>query len=119
MSGFHLEPQESFSEKDTSSCRIETQGGTVYWLSEANEDGVRWIVREHLKSSDTNTMIMHNMSGQGDLESELGDKFRGRLHTDIKVGSSFVLEVVDKETRILSEPIVAIEVGNVPAMLFG
>ena len=28
-----------FSENDHESCRIETQGGTVYWLSKADKDG--------------------------------------------------------------------------------
>ena len=57
------------------------------------------------------------VSHEGGLD--LGDKFRGRLHGEVEVGSSFVLESVDKDTRILSEPVVAIEVGNVPEMLFG
>ncbi|MBN1441407.1 MAG: hypothetical protein JXA90_01810 [Planctomycetes bacterium] len=106
-----------FSQDDASSCRIETQGGTVYWLSAANEEGIRWIVREHLRSSETNTMIMQKVSQQGNLD--LGDKFRGRICSDVEVGSPFVVEVVDGETRILSEPVVAIEAGTVPEMLFG
>jgi hypothetical protein len=109
--------QDFFSESDRESCRIETQGGTVYWVSEAHPDGTRWIVREHLKTSDTNTMVMHKFSKQ--LDFDLGDKFRGRLAGDVQVGMPFVLEVVDRETRILSEPVVLIEVGNIPAMIFG
>jgi hypothetical protein len=105
-----------FSEADASSCRIETNGGTVYWLSQANSGGVRWIVREHLKSSNTNTMVMHKFSKQGAVD--LGDKFRGRLGGDVQVGIPFVLEVVDRDTRILSESVVAIEVGNIPEMIF-
>ena len=116
-SGGSLDSQDFFSESDREGCRIETQGGTVYWLSQAGDDGTRWIVREHLKTSDTNTMVMHKFSKQKELD--LGDKFRGRLAGDVQVGMPFVLEVVDLETRILSEPVVAVEVGNIPAMIFG
>ncbi|MEM7231611.1 MAG: hypothetical protein AAF517_05535 [Planctomycetota bacterium] len=112
-----LQEQEFFSENDPSSARIETSGGTVYWLSQANDDDIRWIVREHLKTSDTNTMVMHKASKSGEID--LGDKFQARIRSDVEIGSPFVLEVVEKETRILSEPVVGIEVGNVPAMLFG
>lgn len=112
-----LEHRDSFPEDDPTGCRIETQGGTVYWLSQADGDGCRWIVREHLRSSDTNTMVMHKVSYQGGLD--LGDKFRARLASDVEIGAPFVLEVIDMDTRILSEPVATIEVGNVPAMLFG
>jgi len=112
-----LKEVQFFSESDPSSCRIETQGGTVYWLSHGDDRGIRWIVREHLKSSDTNTMVMHKASSSQEID--LGDKFRARIRSDVEVGSPFVLEVVDKDTRILSEPVVGIEVGNVPEMLFG
>lgn len=108
--------REFFAEADSSSCRIETQGGTVYWLSRASEDQTRWIVREHLRSSDTDTVVMHKASSSGEVD--LGDKFRGRVRSDVQVGAPFVLEIVEKDSRILSEPVVCIEVGNVPAMLF-
>ena len=107
-----------FSERDPASCRVETQGGSVYWLSEADDDGYRWIVREHLQSSDTNTMVMQKFSSSKE-SLDLGDKFRGRLAGDVQAGMPFVLEVSDRETRILSEVVVAIEVGNVPQMIFG
>ena len=115
--GTAVNSQDFFSESEREGCRIETQGGTVYWLSEADGKGMRWIVREHLKTSDTNTMVMHKFSKQRELD--LGDKFRGRLAGDVQIGMPFVLEVVDLETRILSEPVVAIEVGNIPTMIFG
>ena len=113
-------PQEVnfFSERDPSSCRIETRGGTVYWLSEADEEGVRWIVREQLQSSDTDTMVMQKFSHTKE-SLDLGDKFRGRLAGDIQRGMPFVIEVVNHDTRILSEIVVDIEVGNVPEMIFG
>jgi hypothetical protein len=50
---------------------------------------------------------------------DLGDKFRCRLGGDVVIGLPFVLEVTGRETRILSEVVVAIEVGNVPEMIFG
>ncbi len=106
-----------FDATDGAGCRIETRGGTVYWLSEADSAGVRWIVREHLHSSETNTMVMHRFSDPS--STDLGDKFRGRLAGDVQVGMPFVIEVLDRETRILSEPVVAVETGNVPAMIFG
>lgn len=108
---------EFFSEKDPASCRIETQQGTVYWLSIAGEEGQRWIVREHLQSSDTNTMVMHKFS-QSKANLDLGDKFRGKLAGDIQQGMPFVIEVAEYETRILSEIVIAIEVGNIPEMIF-
>ncbi len=107
-----------FSEIDPSSCRIETQGGTVYWLSQADDEGNRWVVREHLQSSETNTMVMQRFSTANE-SLDLGDKFRGRLAGDVQAGMPFVLEVAGRETRILSEVVIAIEVGNVPEMIFG
>jgi hypothetical protein len=111
-----LQSQQVFRADDDSGCRIETQGGTVYWVSEADEDGVRWIVREHLKSSNTNTMVLQRFSKRSELD--LGDKFRGKLAGEVEVGKPFVLEVADRDTRILSEPVVAIEAGPIPEMLF-
>ncbi len=107
-----------FSERDPSSCRVETQGGSVYWLSEPDGDGYRWVVREHLQSSDSNTMVMQKFSSSKE-SLDLGDKFRGKLAGDVQAGMPFVLEVSGRETRILSEVVVAIEVGNVPQMIFG
>ena len=108
----------AFPENDPSSCRIETQGGTVYWLSEAGADGSRWVVREHLRSSETNTMVMHRFSKSQD-PLDLGDKFKALLGGDVVLGLPFVLEVKNRDTRILTEAVVAIEVGNVPQMVFG
>jgi hypothetical protein len=107
-----------FSETDPASCRIETQAGTVYWLSAAGADGIRWVVREHLRSSDTNTMVMQRYSNSQE-PLDLGDKFRASLGGDVVLGLPFVLEVKNRDTRILTEAVVAIEVGNVPEMLFG
>jgi|SRR5688572_12794641 len=106
-----------FSEQSAASCRVETQGGTVYWLSEADADGCRWIVREHLQSSDTNTMVMQKFS-HTKASLDLGDKFRGKLAGDIQQGMPFVIEIMDRDTRILSEIVVTIEVGNIPEMIF-
>lgn len=110
--------QRVFTENDPASCRIETQGGTVYWLSEAGPEGVRWVVREHLKCSETNTMVMQKFSSSQE-RLDLGDKFRATLGGDVVVGLPFVLEVKNRDTRILTEAVVAIEVGNVPEMIFG
>ena len=107
-----------FSETDPASCRIETQGGTVYWISEAGPDGLRWVVREHLKSSETNTMVMQRFATSKD-PLDLGDKFRATLGGEVTIGLPFVLEVKNRDTRILTEAVVSIEVGNVPAMVFG
>ena len=106
-----------FSERDPSSCRIETQGGSVYWLSEAADDGYRWVVREHIEDTDSNTMVMQKFSSTKD-SLDLDDKFRGRLAGDVQSGMPFVLEVSGRETRILSEVVIAIEVGNVPQAIF-
>ncbi len=107
-----------FSEDDPASCRIETHGGTVYWLSVAGPDKVRWVVREHLKSSETNTMVMQRFSTSQE-RLDLGDKFRAKLGGNVVVGLPFVLEVKGRDTRILTEAVVNIEVGNVPEMVFG
>jgi len=116
MTGTDLHEREFFAEDDSSCCRIETQGGTVYWLSRAAADRTRWIVREQLRASETDTVVMHKASSSSEVD--LGDKFRGRIRSDVQVGSPFVLEIVEKDSRILSEPVVCIEVGNVPEMLF-
>jgi hypothetical protein len=107
-----------FPEDNPSSCRIETQGGTVYWLSEAGTNGDRWVVREHLKSSETDTMVMQKFTTSQE-RLDLGDKFKGRLGGDVVIGLPFVLEVKNRDTRILTEAVVTIEAGNVPAMVFG
>src|SRR5262245_16902839 len=106
-----------FPEKNRGSCRIETGGGTVYWLSGAGTDGVRWVVREHLRSSETNTMVVQNSESADRLD--MGDKFRAVLVGDVVVGLPFVLAVKNPETRILTEAVVGIEVGDIPAMIFG
>ena len=105
-----------FGQDETPSCRVMTRGGTVYWLSEAQEDGYRWVVREHLGTSQTSTMVVQK-SPSGSVD--LGDKFRGRVLADIVVGEPLELEAVGSKAQIVSEPVVSIEVGNVPAMLFG
>ena len=107
-----------FAETSPESCRIETQGGTVYWLSEMGPEGLRWVVREHLKTSETNTMVMQKFSAS-QMRLDLGDKFRATLAGDVIIGLPFVLEVKNRDTRILTEAVVNIEVGNVPAMVFG
>lgn len=111
------EKVQTFEDGNTGSCRIETEGGTVYWISVPGSDGKRWIVREHLRDSDSNTMVMQPITSSKD-GLDLGDKFQARLGGDIVIGLPFVLEVDDHETRILSEVVVAIEVGNVPEMIF-
>ena len=112
------EKVQTFEESNTGSCRIETEGGTVYWLSPPDDDNNRWVVREHLRNSETNTMVMQPITSSKD-GLDLGDKFKARLGGDIVIGLPFVLEVNSQETRILSEVVVAIEVGNVPEMIFG
>jgi hypothetical protein len=107
-----------FSETNPSSCRIETQGGTLYWLSPVGPDGARWVVREDLRSTQTNTMVMQKFS-QSQEPLELGEKFRAALGGDVVLGLPFVLEVKNRDTRILTEAVVAIEVGNVPEVIFG
>ncbi len=111
------EKVQTFEESNPGSCRIETEGGTVYWLSAPDAENHRWVVREHLRNSETNTMVMQPITNSKD-GLDLGDKFKARLGGDIVIGLPFVLEVNDCETRILSEVVVAIEVGNVPEMIF-
>jgi len=108
---------QNFDEGNPESCRVETQGGTIYWISNPDDESCRWVMREHLRSSDTNTMVMQPIINTREA-LHLGDKFQARLGGDIVVGLPFVLEVNDRETRILSEVVVTIEVGNVPEMLF-
>jgi tRNA A58 N-methylase Trm61 len=105
-----------FGAADPSSCRVETQGGTVYWLSAVQEDGSRWVVREHLQSSDTNTKVVQSSWKGG---PDLGDKFRVKLGADIQVGQPLLLDVLRGGMRIQSEAVVTVEIGCVPSMLFG
>lgn len=118
MGGIARQGESFFSAEEPSSCRIETQGGTVYWLSEPQDEGFRWVVREHLKSSETNTMVVQRHPHSKE-PFDLGDKFRGKLGGDVQLGMPFVLEILDRDTRIRSEVVVAIEAGNVPQMVFG
>ena len=104
-------------EKDPTSARIETQGGTVYWISEADETEARWIVREHLRTNDTNTMVVQKASANTDVD--LSDKFRAIIRSNVEIGSPFVLELVEATTRIVSEPVVELEIGDIPSMIFG
>lgn len=108
---------QTFEECNSGSCRIETEGGTVYWLSPPETDGCRWVVREHTRDVETNTMVMQPIRSSKD-GLDLGDKFKARLGGDIVIGLPFVLEVSDNETRILSEVVVTIELGNVPEAIF-
>ena len=61
-----------FSESDAANCRIETQGGTVYWISEANpideED-----VPDDLETSDRYIAIPHK--NDLDLGNQLALRF--------------------------------------------
>ena len=118
QSGDSTNTIKEFSAESPESCRIETEGGTVYWLSEPGEGSSRWVVREHLRSPETNTMVMQKFSATQE-RLDLGDKFRAVLGGDAIVGLPFVLEVQNRDTRILTEAVVSIEVGNVPAMVFG
>ena len=112
-----LRSQDSFSRESSCGCRIETRGGTVYWLSRSEPDGSRWVVREHLRCSDTNTVVMQKFSSQSEVDLNDG-MFRGRLTADVQVGEQFILEVAEKDTQLLSEPVVAIEAGEIPGMIF-
>lgn len=109
------ESTSSFEATHPDSFRIETEGGTLYWLSKPDSEGVRWVLREHQMES--HTMIMQPISGSKD-QIDFGSKFRARLGGTISGGTPFLLEVMESETRILSEAITSIEVGNVPDLIF-
>ena len=106
---------QSFEPSHPESFRIETEGGTVYWLSAPDSESTRQVIREHELS--TGTMIMQPIATSSD-GPDFGSKFKARLGGDLVTGLPFLLEVQDSETRILSEAIVSIEVGNVPEMVF-
>ena len=110
-------PSDFFDREETSNARIETRGRTVYWISQADDDGVRWIVREHLERSETNTMVM--LKHTNNESPDLGDKFRARLGSDVEIDKPFVLELTENETRIVTEAVEEIEIGTVPEMIFG
>ncbi len=107
-----------FPENDPSSCRIETRGGTVYWLSAPESDGYRWVVREELRGAETETMVMQKLRHSKDA-FDLGDKFRARLAGGVQEGLPFVLEVKGSDTKILTEIVVSLETGTLPEMVFG
>jgi hypothetical protein len=116
IDGQRKSTSEFFDRDETSNARIETRGGTVYWISQTDDDRVRWIVREHLESSETNTMVMMKCTNKE--SPDLGDKFRARLGSDVEIGKPFVLELTENETRIVTEAVEEIEIGTVPAMIF-
>lgn len=116
IDGQEKSSSDSFSREEPSNARIETRGGTVYWISHPDDDGARWIVREHLERSETNTMVMTKCANNE--SPDLGDKFRARLGSDVEIDKPFVLELSMNDTRIVTEDVEAIEVGTVPAMIF-
>lgn len=109
-----------FPRSETASCRVETRGGTVYWLSNADEEDRRWVIREQLQSLHTETMVMQRSPDPSNPATapDLGDKFRGRLVEDIQKDKPLVLELTEDGSRIHSEIVVEIEAGSVPEMLF-
>jgi hypothetical protein len=62
---------------------------------------------------------LDDLAVAGQERLDLGDKFRATLGGDVVIGLPFVLEVKNRDTRILTEAVVSIEVGNVPEMVFG
>ncbi len=62
-------------------------------------------------------MIMQPITASSD-GPDFGSKFKARLGGNVITGSPFLLEVQDSETRILSEAVVSIEVGEVPELIF-
>jgi hypothetical protein len=74
-------------------------------------------VREQLKNSPSNTMVVQPITASQD-RLDLNEKFQARLGGDLVVGLPFILELDDLESRILSEVVVRLEVGNVPEQLF-
>lgn len=111
------EATEPFAIETPSSCRIESESGTVYWLSAPDEAGYRAVVREPPQDATTGTMVVQPMTAE-QQDVEIGDRFRGKLRSDIEVGMSLALEVFGSETRILSEVVVAIDRENVPDEIF-
>ena len=99
------------------SCRVETEGGAVYWISLPDSEVKRWVVREQLRNSQSNTMVVQPITMSKD-SLDLNEKFKARLGGDLVVGLPFILELDDNESRILSEVVVSLEVGNVPERIF-
>ena len=108
---------EPFAIGTASSCRIESESGTVYWLSAPEEDGYRSVVREPPRNAATGTMIVQPPTADQE-HVEIKDRFRGRLRSDVQVGMSLALDIFGSKTRILSEVVVRIERGNVPDEIF-
>ena len=98
---------------DSAACRVETRGGTIYWMGEADDDGFRPVVRDQLPATGTDTMVLQTIS-QSKKPFELTGSFRGRLAGDVQEGLPFVLEIPDHRVRILSEIVVEIDVGTLP-----
>ncbi len=104
-----------------SDCRIETQSGTVYWLSAPDADGYRSVVREPLPGTATGTLFVQAPTTHVEKDeenSEASEKFRGKLRSEVVVGMSLALEVLGRETGLLSEVVVKIEPGDVPKEIF-
>lgn len=105
------------AEKDGAACRIETRGGTVYWVSSSDAEGLRWVIREQLQSADTNTQVVQRGVGTR-IEVDLGDKFRARLKGAVTPGKPCVLEMPRDGAQIVTDVVVAVEVGGLPEMIF-
>ena len=107
----------TFEASRPASCRIETESGTVYWVSAPDEEGVRTIVRERSNEIGSSTMLVPSL-GQESKSTQLGRRFRGRLTKDVEIGDSLVIEVKDAAIRILTEVAVKLEEGEVPDAVF-
>ena len=106
----------SYSVDDPSDCRIETEGGTVYWFSGPAEDGYRSVLRDPPRDHVTGTLLVQKPTSSE--HAELHTKFRGKLRTEVKVGISLALEVLGSDASVLSEVVVSIETGDVPEEIF-
>jgi hypothetical protein len=111
--------QHEYAAQAGRSCRIETQSGTVYWLSPPDDEGYRAIIREPARDASTGTLLVQGAVGAGGADgAHLTERFRGKLGADAKVGMSLNLQVFGTASRVLSEVVVRIEEGNVPPGLF-
>ena len=108
-----------FCSRHPSSCRIETQSGTIYWFSAPDSDHVRDVYRESPDAGGpSSTLKVAAPQARTDDPKVREGRFRCTILNDVEVGKSLILKPLDESCKVLSEAVTSIETTEVPAALF-
>ena len=104
-----------FLPRNPGSCRIETESGTVYWLTGPDAETTRSIYRDSKNAAKSSTM---KLATPGGGETAIHDRFRGTIVGEVNVGKSVVFAIKTTGEKVLTETVVSIEATPVPSELF-